>query len=147
MKGKIQFVLLMGCMLISLQLFSQDKIVWDFTYNSTEQQLEFKASLQKGWHIYSQLLDENAGPIATTFELEENSNLVWDGPIQEPAGEEVYDKNFGSMITYFSDEVTFIQSIAQVNSPTTVKGSVLFMICDDQGCLPPDLIEFEIPVK
>lgn len=141
-----QLCIFICCLLSVFQLIGQDQITWGFEYNAKEEQLEFKASLKKGWHIYSQFLDENAGPIATTFELEANKAIVFEGITQEPKGEEVYDKNFGSVITYFSDEVTFYQAVS-VNQSVVVKGSVLFMICDDNGCLPPDLIEFEIPVN
>ena len=142
----IKFIIVFITMTISSSGISQNEINWDFSFNKEKQELVFKASLSDGWHIYSQFLDENAGPVATTFKFEENDKIEHIENVQEPEGEIVFDENFNSEITYFSNEVSFIQSIT-TKEKTKVIGSVLYMICDDNGCLPPDVKSFSIKVS
>ena len=126
---------------------SQDEIKWEFNYDTNAQQLSYKANLKEGWHIYSQFIDENSGPVANTFDLEENDLIEVSKEIEEPEGVTIFDKNFGSEITYFSDEVVFYQKVSKIYNSTTVKGSVLYMICNDEGCLPPEVVEFKTEIK
>lgn len=130
-----------------LSILGQGEIEWSFEYDSDRKELLYTAQLADGWHLYSQFIDENSGPVATAFKLEKNDSIVLAKKIKEPKGQTVFDKNFNSEITYFSEEVKFTQKINKVIEPTTVRGNVLFMVCDDNGCLPPDVIEFEIEIK
>lgn len=131
----------------STPVLGQGEIEWNFEYDLDRKELVYTAQLADGWHLYSQFIDENSGPVATTFKLEKNDSIVLAKKIKEPKGQTVFDKNFNSEITYFSEEVKFTQKINKVIEPTTVRGNVLFMVCDDNGCLPPDVIEFEIEIK
>ena len=128
-------------------LNAQNEISWTFVFDENEEQLVMIAKLKENWHLYSQYIDENAGPVATTFTFDENDEVDFVGKVEEPIGNEVYDKNFGTYITYFSDEVVFKQNLQKVNEKTSVKGSVLYMVCDDSSCLPPDVVDFEIEIN
>lgn len=139
--------LVFALLFMQFKLYGQSEIEWTFSYNQEEKELTYTASLAEGWHVYSQFLDENAGPVATTFSIEDNDSLVISKKIKEPKGKTVFDKNFNSEITYFSDKVVFRQKVSKIKSDTFVKGSVLFMVCDDNGCLPPDVVEFKIEIK
>jgi thiol:disulfide interchange protein DsbD len=121
---------------------SQNEIKWDVNFNKANMELRMSAHLSEGWHIYSQYMDENAGPIPTSFEITgENIELV--GKVEEPEPTEVYDENFGSDIAYFSEEATFIQKLEK-DSKGTVNIEVVYMLCNDEGCLPPTVSEFKI---
>lgn len=130
---------------ISSSIFAQDEITWEFDYNSDSSKVLMQATLKKDWHLYSQHIDENAGPVATTFSFEENNHITFSDSVFEPAGEAVYDKNFLSDLTLLSDEVIFTQKI-KVEKETFLKGNILYMICNDEGCLPPSVTNFEIKV-
>jgi thiol:disulfide interchange protein DsbD len=125
----------------------QDEINWEITFDEDKKELKYIASLAKGWHVYSQYLDENAGPVATEFTFEPNKALRLSKKIREPEGEKVFDKNFNAEITYFSDQVVFQQKVKRIEENTTLTGSVLYMVCNDSGCLPPAVKEFNINIK
>ena len=123
---------------------SQEEISWSVAHDKAENELVFKAELAEGWHIYSQYMDENAGPIPTSFEIEgEHIELI--GDVVEPEPTEVYDENFGSDIAYFSDEAIFAQKLS-ASSKGLINIEVVYMLCNDEGCLPPTVSEFEIEI-
>lgn len=137
-------VVLIFC-LFSFYGMSQSEIKWDVDYHKTENELKFTANLAEGWHIYSQFLDENAGPIPTSFEII-GENIEFIGNVIEPKPTEVYDENFGSDIAYFSDEVVFVQKI-KTNSKGKANIEIVYMLCNDEGCLPPAVSEFEVEIE
>jgi len=126
--------------------FSQNEISWTFSYNKDLKQLEMKATLQKGWHIYSARFDNDGGPVKTEFEFEIAGDAVLVGEINEPTPIEEFDPNFDMTVRYFSKEVIFSQGI-KFKKTKSIKGSVVYMICNDQMCLPPVSIPFEIQLK
>jgi thiol:disulfide interchange protein DsbD len=59
--------------------------------------------------------------------------------------EKTYDPNFKSVLKYYSNHVEFIQKVKIKSSTTTlVKGTLIFMVCNDKKCLPPKEIPFSI---
>jgi thiol:disulfide interchange protein DsbD len=135
-------ILLVIFSLFSFYSMTQEEISWTVEYDEAKNELVFSAQLADGWHIYSQFMDENAGPIPTSFEIiGENIELI--GNVVEPEPTEVYDENFGSDIAYFSDEATFIQKFSP-DSKGMIKIEIVYMLCNDEGCLPPTVSEFEI---
>ena len=51
-------------------------------------------------------------------------------------------------VSYFTKTVTFQQKIKLKSAgATVVKGKLEYMTCNDQKCLPPDDLEFSIPVS
>lgn len=124
-----------------------DKLVkWDFLSrkNAKTTEIVLTASLEAGWHIYSQYL-KGDGPIPTTFEfiLPKGAKMV--GKTIEPEPIKHFDENFGMDILYFNNKVEFVQHISgKLNKDELVKGKVSYMICNDQMCYPPVDVPFEI---
>jgi DsbC/DsbD-like thiol-disulfide interchange protein len=54
---------------------------------------------------------------------------------------------FGMKVAFFEKSVIFQQKVKVSKFPVTVKGSVEYMVCNDEKCLPPDTKSFSIPVK
>jgi hypothetical protein len=50
-------------------------------------------------------------------------------------------------VSFFEKEVVFQQKIKLKAGQATVKGTLEYMTCNDHQCLPPDDIDFSIPVK
>jgi len=44
----------------------------------------------------------------------------------------------------YGDEATFTQKVKVDPSVKTIKGYLTFMTCNDESCLPPKDIDFEI---
>ncbi|WP_027395681.1 protein-disulfide reductase DsbD family protein [Aquimarina latercula] len=146
-------LLLLTTLLFSTTLFSQifEPIKWESNVKEESENvyiLSFAATLEKGWHIYSQkeLDTDDIAPTATefTFYNEEKAyELV--GETIEPEGIQKFDKVFEMDIKYFEDSVVFTQKIKRLDpSLKTVKAEVFFGVCDDEKCLPPDTVELNV---
>src|SRR5690606_19623066 len=115
--------------------------------SETEYDLISKATIDKGWHLYSQVVPEN-GPLPTVFTFEENKDYQTVGKIKESKGTTEMDPVFDMVITFFSNTATFTKRIKLTGDKgTTIKGEVEFMVCDDTRCLPPAYVDlvFKIP--
>ena len=112
----------------------------------TEAVVFLKATIESGWHIYSLNVKEG-GPIKTSFTFDKSNDYTPVGKPSEPKPIVKYDKNFKLNLTYFESEVVFQQKI-KLNSPnaSVVKGKLEYMTCNDHKCLPPDDINFSIPL-
>lgn len=132
--------------LFSSTSISQDEVSWSFSYDATNHELELKATLADGWHLYSQTQDSPYGPVPTSFAYEKNKSVKLVGDTDEPQPIEKYDPNFEQEVNFFEEEVTFIQKV-KVKKRAALKGVVTYMLCNDSMCLPPVDEEFEIEVK
>lgn len=105
-----------------------------------------KATMDEGWHIYSQHVEEG-GPIKTSFAFNPSADFTLVGKAAEPKPKTKYEEVFSMDVGYFDKEVVFQQKIKLKKGATTVKGAVEFMACDANQCLPPDEVEFAVAVK
>ncbi|OEY74072.1 protein-disulfide reductase DsbD family protein [Salegentibacter salarius] len=130
-----------------------DPITWEASVekeNDSIFNLVFTATLEDGWHLYSQKeADIDIAPIATTFSYnnaEENFKLI--GETSEPDIEPIYDQVFEADITYFEEEAVFTQQIkVQPGSNPGIVAEIYFSVCDDEKCLPPETERFNISLQ
>lgn len=115
--------------------------------SSTSYQLIITATVQQPWHIYSQTTGE--GPVPTKFEFKKNPLVTLTGNVAEKGNlQNVYDPNFKSQVKYFSNSVVFIQNIKlKTKVKTNISGTVEYMICNDEQCLPPVKKTFTIAIE
>ncbi len=125
---------------------AQDRVKWDFAYNSQLKQIEFKATISDGWHLYSQHIKNTIGPVPTSFTFENNANIVLNGVVVEPSPIHEYDENFEAELDFFKNEVVFKQAISKATAGETVKGYITFMVCNEVMCLPPSDYPFSIQI-
>lgn len=113
--------------------------------SSTEAVVFLKATMQKGWHIYS--LNVEDGPIKTSFDFSPSKEYCLIGKPSEPKPISHYDKNFKINVTYFENTVIFQQKI-KLKSPkaSVIKGKLEYETCNDIKCLPPEDLDFSIPL-
>lgn len=114
--------------------------------SKTEAILYFKATIEDGWHIYSQNVKEG-GPVKTTFTFTSAKAYKLSGKTIEPIAITKFEKSFEMNVSYFVKSVIFQQRIKLTGPKALVKGTLEFMVCDDHQCLPPENIEFSIPVS
>lgn len=141
---KIQTILLF-IFSISLQTFGQSKIQWDFSYNQELDAIEMTATIADGWHLYSQHVDNEIGPVPTNFVFDENQHIKWIGKVNEPTPIQKYDETFEAMLDFFVGKVMFQQRLT-AKKTTTVNGVVTYMLCNDTMCLPPTDEKFSIKI-
>lgn len=137
--------------LITYSSYAQNSNVsWSFDSKKTgtdEYTIHLKATIQPGWYVYSQYLESDDGPIRTAVVLEENTSISLDGKATEEGSKmDGYDDMFGMNIIKYKKELVITQKI-KTTTPTTIKGYVTFMTCNDEMCLPPTDVPFELKLK
>ena len=143
------FVLTLA-LLLSLSASSQilKPVKWSYAAkktSKTEAILYLKATIEDSWHIYSQNMADG-GPVKTTFTFPASKAYKLVGKTIEPKPITKFEKSFEMNVSYFEKSAIFQQKIKLIGKNPTVKGSLEFMVCDDQQCLPPETVEFSIPV-
>lgn len=124
---------------------------WKFSVEQVsdkEATLEFTASIKEKFHIYSQFLSSNDGPIPTSFTFKKDKNYTLVGKVEEGHAEEVYDQQFQMKLKFFETRAVFKQKIKiNTKSKFKVTGTLEYMACDDRMCLPPEPVDFEFTVN
>ncbi|MFN5441226.1 MAG: protein-disulfide reductase DsbD domain-containing protein [Flavobacteriia bacterium] len=131
---------------LSTSAFSQEKIQWSFDFVPYPASLQISAKIENGWHLYALDLDPSIGPVPTQIVLEKNKAVqVLNAFEANTKAKQSYDPNFGAEVSYFENSFEARNRI-KVKKPTTVKGELTYMLCDDKRCLPPQTVPFEIKV-
>jgi DsbC/DsbD-like thiol-disulfide interchange protein len=113
----------------------------------TEATLFLKATMDEGWHVYSQTV-QKGGPVKTAITFAPAKGYTLVGTPAEPAPITKYEPAFEMPVSYFAGAVIFQQKVKLTGKgPLTIKGTVKYMTCNDTKCLPPDEVAFSIPVK
>jgi len=147
-----RFILTFFCYIAVISLYSQilEPVKWDFSskrLNDTVAELILKATIDKGWHVYSQNIPEG-GPIPTSFTFNKSNDYKLTGKVKEPKALEEFDPNFDMVLKYYANSVQFKQKVKILSkNPVVVKGSLEFMCCDDKQCLPPSVVDFEFKLE
>lgn len=147
---KYVFFLLM--LALTQSAFAQDDPVkWSFSAKSTGNgmyEIHVTASIAKGWHIYGKSKGGN-GPLPTTVAINKNPLIEPDGGfVAQGDLRERYEPAFGMEVEYYSNSVDFVQRVKRKGkAKTTITGSVQYMTCNAQKCLPATEQKFSIPIR
>lgn len=145
------FIVQIACCLFAVGLSAQPSpVAWTFDaarLGGQEYELRLTAVLDDGWYLYSQHLDDG-GPIPTSFLFEESDHVVLLGETEEEGAnrKEGMDELFGMNVVKYGERVVFKQRVRVSDANRPVAGQLEFMTCDDNRCLPPRTVEFEIPL-
>lgn len=125
------------------QILEPVKWSFDSKQDGDEVQLIFKATIDKGWHLYDTYLPEG-GPIQTSINYEDTTQFELIGDLQKnPEPVEEFDQTFQMDLRYFSNQAELIQTIRlKTKDPVAITGYVEFMCCNDETCLPPTEADF-----
>jgi thiol:disulfide interchange protein len=144
-------LILIWLCLFTLQAFAKidTPVHWKFASAKVGQDkyaISFTASIDNGWHLYSQFL-KSGGPVPTSFKFNKTPGLSLPGKVTEmPAALSGFDQSFQMTILYHEHQVTFTQIVETKDPGARVTGSLNYMVCSGQKCLPPSDISFDIPV-
>ncbi|TNJ46000.1 thioredoxin family protein [Tamlana fucoidanivorans] len=144
--------LLALAIIFSLTGYSQvfEPVKWETSVekiSESEYKLISKASIDNGWHLYSQNVPED-GPIPTTFTYNGAEDaFVIKGKTSEEEGHIIDDPVFGMKIKFFETSATFEQIVEVKNALGKISGYVEFMVCDDTRCLPPTEVDLEFIIS
>jgi hypothetical protein len=147
-----RLLLLIAVFAISTSAFAQIETPVKWAYaakriSATEAVVFIRATIDPEWHIYS-LNQKDGGPVKTSLTFPASKDYVLVGKASEPTPATKFEKAFGIDVSYFEKTVTFQQKI-KLKTPgaTIVKGSLEYMTCNDHKCLPPDDVDFSIPIN
>lgn len=138
---------------LSMSVFSQvlEPVKWNFKIDNVEAdiyEVTGTASIDKGWHLYSQFLPEGNISIPTSFVFEPTEGVEFIGNVEELSKViEQEDPMAGVPTRYYANEAIFVQKVKVSDENVVIKGYVEFMACDDENCIPPSEHEFELRVK
>lgn len=146
---KIFLVLTALIITFSAKAQVESHVKWSYAskkISATEAVVFLKATIDQGWHIYSQTV-KDGGPVKTDFTYAPSKEYTLVGKTIEPKPITKYEKVFSMNVGYFENSVVFQQKIKLKSAKATaVKGKLEFMTCNDSKCLPPDEVEFSIPL-
>ena len=130
-----------------------DPVEWDVRLEQeteTDYNILIQATIEEGWHLYSQTQfgEEFEGPIATEISFNDTPNTyILKGDTQEPDNPPVLDPVFDIDVKFFEDKALFIQPISVVNpDDLTIVVEVFYSVCDDERCLAPNTKSFEVDI-
>lgn len=143
-------VIILLTFVLSTNVFSQiyDPVKWSTSVqkiSDIEYNLIATATIESGWHLYSQVVPEG-GPIPTTFTFIDSKHYSLVNKTQEEEGHEIYDSVFEIRIKFFENKAEFKQRVIVLNDINTIDAEVEFMVCDDEKCLPPNNIDLAFKI-
>src|SRR5688572_27802108 len=145
MKAVILSLFLFGAMTLS----AQNPISWAFTskkLTNGNYEIHMTATIEKGWHLYSQIQPEDAVINPTLFTITSNPLIELVGKIKEEGKmQKFHDKELDLSANQYSEKVKFVQIIKlKGKAKTSFSGNVEYQTCDDKKCLPPKTVNFKV---
>ncbi len=147
--------------LILLSITSQAQIStpakWEISMKMTGDdtgEIILSAKIQKGWHVYSDLIDPNIGPqpLEIKWNALEGAELV--GTLKaDKTPYATYDDIFGAELSWWTESVELTQEFRATSPKFSIEATLKYAACDDQNCIPPQKVPFsfsggaKIPVK
>ena len=134
---------------VSMAVSAQNPVTWTFTskkLTDNSYEIRMTATIEKGWHLYSQAQPEDAVADPTTFTITNNPLIELSGKIKEVGKmEKFHDKELEISANQYSEKVDFVQIIKlKGKAKTSFSGSVEYQTCDDKKCLPPKTVNFKV---
>ena len=124
-------------------------VSWTYTAKKTSDktyEVRITATIQSGWHLYSQSQPSDAIAEPTKITFNKNPLLKLDGNIKEEGKmEKFHDAKLDLSANQYSSKVEFVQTVKmKATAKTNVTGSVRFQTCNDEKCLPPKTVNFSV---
>lgn len=138
--------LLMALFAVAVSAQMQDPVHFSVSQKQvspTEVDVIFKASIDKGWHVYSTGMPAD-GPTSATLTTEKAEGAKAAGKLGH-RGKEIsqFDKMFNMNLRFFENSVTFVQKYKITGKTYRIKGYLEYGACNDEMCMPPSTVEFD----
>lgn len=145
-----KFLLSLSFVFFACSLFAQlkDPVQWSYTAVKKSDKvydLVITAVFPEPWHLYSSNTPAG-GPVATKVVLKNNPLVTPIGKLKENGKlKKEKDNIFKVDVLYYANKVEFIQTVQlKANVKTNISGTVEYMVCNDDQCLPPTKKTFDI---
>ena len=135
-----------------MAMSGQNPVSWTFSskkLSNGNYEIHMTATIQNGWHLFSQAQPEDAIAIPTSFAITSNPLIELVGKIKEEGKlEKFHDKELDLSANQYSQKVNFVQTVKLKGKvKTNFTGSVEYQTCDDKKCLPPKTVNFKIALN
>ena len=127
----------------------QNPVKWDISSEKTgenEYQINFKAKIDNGWHIFAQYLPKGNYSLPTSFTFEQIADAELVDTVRELSNVVVEkDEIAGAMVRFFCNEAVFAQTVKVTGPAPTVSGKIEYQSCSDEMCVMGDK-EFSLSI-
>jgi DsbC/DsbD-like thiol-disulfide interchange protein len=153
MKKLLLGVFVLAFFLSTDKAVAQNPVSWTFSAKKIADQtyeLHMTATIQSGWHLYSQKQPGNAVANPTAFTLNSNPLITFEGKIKEDGKMEKYlDTQLDIGANQYAGKVDFVQvvKLKTDKTKTNIAGKVEFQTCNEEKCLPPKTITFSVALQ
>ena len=116
--------------------------------NKDTYELHWTAKISNPWHIYSHNMPDG-GPVPTNIQIDHNPAIIKLDTLRE-VGKLItkYEPAFGFEVKYYENAVDFVQVIRlKPSTENSITGSIMFMVCKADRCMPPAKVFFHIPLN
>lgn len=142
-------LIMLAAFTTSLAFAQAEPISWKFSSKKISDnvyEVRMTATLNKGWHLYSQNQPKDAIAIPTSFSFNKNPLLDFDGNVKEIGKMEKFvDKELDVSAFQYSNEVSFVQKVKlKGKAKTNVTGKLEYQVCTDEKCLPAKTVNLSI---
>jgi thiol:disulfide interchange protein len=129
---------------------AQNPLKWSFSYQDAgngQYDLICTGTLDEGYTTYSQFLESEDGPVATSLTFKDGDHFTKVGKAAE-GGEKytTYDKVFGMNLTKFKHKAVFTQRVKVTDFSKPIAGYITAMVCNEDSCLPPRDVDFSFKI-
>jgi thiol:disulfide interchange protein DsbD len=143
-------ILIFGLSCFNLFAQGNDAAKWKYEVTSVsncEVELVFTATMEKGWHLYSQLHTIN--PLS--FEFDPSVQYQKIGNVTEPTPHKEYDDLFQSDVFYFKESLIVFRQKIKLNTSVSAKatGKIYGQVCQYETgiCMPLGIdFSFDLPI-
>lgn len=141
-----KILLVLVCMVMANIAFCQENhISWGYEAKkktADTYDVIITAEIDHPWHMYSQ---QGKGIARTSFAFKANPLVTKIGAVKEVGNlEKNVDQYVGETFSY-SGKVQFVQTVkVKGNIKTNVSGTIQYLVCDDNHCLPRAKKSFDL---
>lgn len=127
------------------------QVTWNFSIKKIAEkkyELHLMATVDESWHIYSQSTPDG-GPFPTKIIFNHNPLLTISGKPKEIGDvQEMFEETFGVEVKYYENKVDYVQTLTlRANAKTNISGTLEYMVCNDQQCIPPKKVQFNVKIQ
>jgi thiol:disulfide interchange protein len=133
-------------------LIAQEQPVhWKFNtkkISDCEYDLQFNATIDEPWHMYSLNKMGEDGPNPTVFLFTKSTDYELVGKMQQSKPKKEFDKIFEMNVEYYAKTATFTQRIkVKSKKEFTIAGKLEFQACTEEKCIFPPADDFSFQLK
>jgi len=124
-------------------------VSWSFSSKKISDnvfEIHMTATIQEGWHLYSQSQPKDAIAQPTSFSFNKNPLVELEGKVKEVGKLEKYkDEELDISANQYSNKVVFVQKVKlKGKARTNVTGKLTYQTCDDKKCLPAKTVNISV---